>query len=165
MKKDITLVKYSSTDFENYKKLAFDEEIMSYSTGRKLSQEEAKSKFASLLTVNRLEANLGYYKINNGNGELIGDCKLIRYKYDHTILEIGYVLKKEYRGQGLGNQICQSILKLANDHHPTTDIIALIDPDNIASKKLLEKFSFKSFFNGTEYGLLTEKLILKMDKN
>jgi len=39
--------------------------------------------------------------------------------------------------------------------------MAVIDPDNVASRKLLEKFNFESYWKGIENDLPTEKLLLK----
>ncbi|MNL68026.1 hypothetical protein D3C87_1926870 [compost metagenome] len=57
--------------------------------------------------------------------------------------------------------ICTKLLSLAEELFSTVDIIGIIDPDNAASKRLLEKFGFKSYFIGIEDDLPTEKLILK----
>ncbi len=134
---------------------------MRYITGKALTEEQAQAKFKSILAINHQEEKLGYFKIHNVTNVFIGDCKLERYKYDPSILEIGYILKKEYWGKGYGISICKKMLTLASASFPKQDIIGIIDPDNIASKKLLEKFGFESYFVGTEDDLPTEKLILK----
>jgi hypothetical protein len=40
-------------------------------------------------------------------------------------------------------------------------VIGIIDPDNAASRQLLTKFGFQSYFVGIEDEVATEKLILK----
>ena len=93
-------------------------------------------------------------------GDFMGDCKLEWYPPDRSKLEMGYILKEEFWGKGYGTQICQKLIALADTVAPGMEIIGIIDPDNTASKRLLEKFGFKSFFIGTENSLPTEKLQL-----
>jgi len=76
-------------------------------------------------------------------------------------LEIGYLLKEAFWGKGYGTMVCIKLLSLAEQRWPTEDVIGIIDPENMASKKLLEKFGFKRYFIGVEDDLPTEKLILK----
>ena len=53
------------------------------------------------------------------------------------------------------------MLALATTLNPDKDIIGIIDPDNTASRQLLRKFGFESFFVGIEDDIATEKLLLK----
>ena len=57
--------------------------------------------------------------------------------------------------------ICEHLLGEASQKFSSLEVMAVIDPDNIASKKLLEKFNFESYWKGIENDLPTEKLILK----
>lgn len=154
--------KYSESDFDIYKTLVYDDDLMRYITGTALTEEQAQTKFKSILGINKKEEKLGYFKILTVTNVFIGDCKLERYKYDPSILEIGYILKKDYWGRGYGTSICKEMLTLASTYFPGQDIIGIIDPDNIASKKLLQKFGFESYFVGVEDNLPTEKLLLKI---
>lgn len=157
----LTFEKYKPEDLQDFKTLVSDAELMKYVTGKGLTALEATTKFNAILNTNNKETQLGYFKVFNSKNECIGDCKLERNQQDHTALEIGYLLKKDYWGMGIGTAICTKILEIANTFYPEFDIIGIIDPDNIPSKKLLEKFGFKSYFVGIEDNLPTEKLLLK----
>lgn len=159
--KEITLFKYEPSDFETYHSLVKEDDVMRYITGKGLSTQQAKAKFDYILNLNEKDKIFGYFKIFNRENILIGDCKLDRSKYDGAILEIGYLLKKEFWGMGYGTLICEKLLHLVEREAPELDVMGIIDPDNIASKKLLQKFNFESYFLGIEDGLPTEKLILK----
>lgn len=161
MNKEITYSKYTASDIEIFKTLVYDDEIMKYISGKALTEKEAEAKFSAILKVNNREDKLGYFKVCTIMGEFIGDCKLECYKHDSSILEIGYILKKAYQGLGYGTQICKDLLAISQAYFPKQDIIGIIDPENIASKKLLTKFDFKSYFVGVEDALPTEKLILR----
>ena len=157
-----TFIKYIASDEEAYYNLVKDDQLMRYITGRGMTIAEAKAKFTQILLINAEHENLGYFKIVDPKSNAqIGECKLVTYTDDHSYFEIGYLLKSNYWKQGLGTLICQEMLTLAAEVDPNKAIVALIDPDNIASRRLLEKFNFNSFFVGTEDGLLTEKLRLQ----
>ena len=85
----IVLKKYKAPDFEIYKTLVNDDEIMKYISGKGLTENEARNKFDRILDINSEEHELGYFKVLNHDNEYIGDCKLERYKHDNSILEIG----------------------------------------------------------------------------
>lgn len=114
-----------------------------------------------MLEVNSKEEGLGFFKVVNQNHVFIGNCSLERYTYDPAILEIGYVLKKEFWRMGYGSAICQNLLAEANRLYPELEVIAIIDPEHIASRALLEKHGFERYFIGMENGKFSEKLILK----
>ncbi|MFV0305238.1 MAG: GNAT family N-acetyltransferase [Moheibacter sp.] len=152
--------RYQPKDFLLYYKLVREKEVMKYITEKGLSKDEARKNFSRTLKLNEEHTQLGYYKIYK-NQEFIGNCKLVNYRKDNSIFEIGYVLHQEFWGKGLGTQVCEYMLKLADEIHSEKDIIGIINPKNIVSKKLLEKFGFKTFFLGVENDMETEKLILR----
>lgn len=157
-------IKYNSDDFQIYYAMVKSDAIMKYITGKGLTAEEAQKKFDAIIQINEEESELGYFKVFNNEGKHIGDCKLERYDQDKSLLEVGYILKEEFWGMGYGTLICERMLALADWAAPSADIIGIIDPDNTASKRLLEKFNFKSFFIGIEDNLPTEKLKLSRRK-
>ncbi len=159
----ITLVfeKYLLEDLATFTNLVSEDDVMKYITGKGLTAEQARIKFDSILDINQ-DPDLGYFKVIDSQTHLLlGDCKLVNYKKDPGVFELGYLLRKEFWGQGLGTKICESMLALATNLNPQKDVIGIIDPQNAASKRLLTKFGFKSFFVGTEDNMATEKLILK----
>lgn len=156
----VYLVKHNPEDFEAYYTLVKDDTVMKYVSGKGLTREEAKTKFNTIIDTNINHADLGYFKVYNTDNIYLGDAKLEYYKYDHNVLEIGYILKKEFWGKGYGTAICRLLLNKADIIATNLDLIGIIDPDNIASRQLLEKFGFKTYFVGMEDGLPTEKLKL-----
>lgn len=161
MKDGITCEKYRSDDFETYHSLVESDRVMRYITGKGLSEATARTTFERFLNINQLNPHLGYFKvIDSQTGAHIGECKLVNYKKDESVFEIGYLVKEQLWGKGYGTLICERMLALASSVDPNKHIVGIIDPANTASKRLLEKFGFVSFFTGTEDGLPTEKLIL-----
>ena len=160
----VIIRKYEVEDFETYYSLVSEDHVMKYITGKGLTKPEAQKKFAEIIEINKEEEELGYFKVYTEKDVHIGDCKLERYERDKNWLEIGYILKESYWGQGYGSLICERMLLLADWVAPDADVIGIIDPQNEASKRLLEKFNFRSFFIGVEDDLPTEKLRLYRSK-
>ncbi|QQD12631.1 GNAT family N-acetyltransferase [Sphingobacterium sp. UDSM-2020] len=157
----ITLVKYVAADFNYFKRLVSDLETMRYITGIEWKEIEARLQFDAMLEINAVEESLGFFKVVNQKNEFIGNCSLECYKYDAAILEIGYVLKREFWRMGYGSAILQRLVHKANNSFPGMDVIAIIDPENQASRKLLEKNGFVCYFKGVEDSKFAEKFILK----
>lgn len=154
--------KYQATDSQDYYPLVKDSAVMRYISGKGLTQEEAASKFELILQINEQTEDMGYFKImDSASSQQIGECKLVYNSEDATLFEIGYLLKSSYWKQGLGTRICQEMLDLATKIDPNRTVIALIDPQNKASRSLLAKFNFQSIFVGIADGIPTEKLILE----
>ena len=163
MKKAIIYEKYHATDFDAYYNVVKSDKVMRFITGKGLSEAVARAKFEHFLTVNRTDPNLGYFKvIDKQTNECIGECKLVVYEKNPSVLEVGYLLKEAFWGKGYGTLICEAMLSLAASIDPTRPVIGIIDPANTASRRLLAKFGFVSFFTGEEDGLPTEKLIRRL---
>jgi len=153
--------KYTPEDFTLFKELVKEDEIMKYISGKGLTPKKAEKKFTSILDINT-DPLLGYFKVIDSESQLfLGDCKLVNYKKDPTVFEIGYLLQKEFWRKGLGTKICESMLAMAKHIDANKDVVGIIDPNNVASRQLLIKFGFQRYFIGIENDIATEKLILK----
>lgn len=161
MPAQLSFKKYTAEDFQQYHCIVRDEQNMKFITGYGMSEVQASAKFAQILQINAQDPLLGYFLIQLDSKEFIGECKLVTYRENANQFEVGYLLKKEYWSQGFGTKVCQSMLDLAQRINPQMDLIGLIDPENIASKKILEKMGFQSFFIGLFDGVATEKFIFK----
>jgi len=94
--------KYHPEDFDAFHDLVKADDAMKYITGKGLSKEQARKKFDSILEINQ-HPDLGYFKVFEADTlKLLGDCKLVNYKKDPSVFEIGYLLRKEHWGKGLG---------------------------------------------------------------
>jgi ribosomal-protein-alanine N-acetyltransferase len=159
---EIRLEKYQSTDFEEYFSLVSDDEIMKYIIGKGLNKDEAGKKFLSILKQSSNDVDLRYFKVYKvDTNTLLGDCKIVYNTHLDKSLEIGYLLKKEFWQKGIGTLICTELIKVTKEKFSDFKIIAIIDPENIASRKLLEKFGFESYWKGIENDIPTEKLKMK----
>lgn len=77
------------------------------------------------------------HKVDN---QLIGRCGLISQEVDgQQEVEIGYLLTKEYWGQGLATEAARAIRDYGFEHIGCNRLISLIAPGNIASQKVALK--------------------------
>lgn len=60
-----------------------------------------------------------------------------------TKIEVGYRLDKLYWGKGFATEITKAIIKYAHDHLAISQLVAVTDLENEASKNVLAKSGFK----------------------
>jgi len=74
--------------------------------------------------------------------KLIGIIGHYRLKPEHYRAEIGYMILPEYQGQGIITEAINEVLKYGFDVMQLHSIEAVIDPENFASEKVLQKNGF-----------------------
>lgn len=67
--------------------------------------------------------------------------------------EVEYLLMPEHWGKGYGSEIAQALVNLGTQVDKIHSLIAIIDPENIASQRILEKQGFKWDYVGDNIGL------------
>jgi predicted acetyltransferase len=75
------------------------------------------------------------------HGQRIGDCDL-RLGMNEELYyagNIGYNIQKEYRGHGYAYEACRILFRLARTKYHMEELIITCSPDNLASKKTLQK--------------------------
>ncbi|MGN0351787.1 MAG: GNAT family N-acetyltransferase [Roseburia sp.] len=78
-------------------------------------------------------------------GQIKGYASLSRYRdrkaFDPTV-EISIYIHKHYRGQHIGKQLMEAVLKFAREKEEIDTVISLITSENEASIRLHEAFGF-----------------------
>lgn len=139
----IKIEKFTSADFADYFRLVGDIHIMAMITERALPLEEAKTEFETLLENNRLHENLGSFKIMAiPSGEFIGFAKLQIEKANANEAELGYMVLREYWGNGIASDVARQLIGVAKTIGSLKRLFAIIDPKNIPSRKILTKNGF-----------------------
>lgn len=134
--------KFDKHDFREYYSLVGNVNVMKWITGHARTLEESTKIFQYVLDVNREKGIAGYYAIFDTAGNLfIGLGKIIRQ--NNLKAEIGYALLPEFWGKGYGTEISLTLIQHTKMLPGITDIIAIIDPENAASKKILLKCDFE----------------------
>lgn len=74
-----------------------------------------------------------------GSGELVGGARIAILDSAHRRGDIGYVLRREVWGQGLGTEIARLLCRFGFEELQLHRIEATCDPRNVASRRVLEK--------------------------
>ncbi|MCH7295541.1 GNAT family N-acetyltransferase [Acinetobacter higginsii] len=140
---EIKLEKFHRHDFKLYYQLVGNEKVMAMITERAIPEEEAMKDFQLLIVNNRLHPNFGHFKILDVNtNEYIGLAKLEIKNLNDNEVELGYMLLPSYWGKGIARKVSQQLLSDAKKQNSIHRIFAIIDPNNIASRKILTSQGF-----------------------
>lgn len=145
--------KYTAQDFNDYYALVCDETVMEYITGHALSPEEAQVRFEKSIRQNDEHATFGSYKIFVE--DIYIGFGMVLYDTDKNEAEIGYMMFPRYFKKGYSQQIANALVALAR-HTNVPSLIAMIDPKNMASRKILTRAGFTSVEAGIIDGIPTE---------
>jgi ribosomal-protein-alanine N-acetyltransferase len=86
-----------------------------------------------------------------GNPKLIGVIGHYRIKPENYRAELGYMLLPEYHGKGIVSEAVKEAVKYGFQVMKLNSLEAIIDPDNHASAKVLEKNGFVKEAHLKEY--------------
>jgi ribosomal-protein-alanine N-acetyltransferase len=107
-----------------------------------LSLEETRAAIKSL-TDNWEENHFGVWAVIYKEQEkLIGHCGL-KFLENTPEVQIGYLLLKSYWTRGLGTEAASAALKYGFEVVNLQKIVAVAKPENIASRRVLEKVGMK----------------------
>lgn len=77
------------------------------------------------------------------DNKMIGSIGFVRITPEHHRGEIGYILNPDFRGLGIMQEALHAVTKFGFEDLHFHKIEAIIDPQNISSKHVLEKANFK----------------------
>jgi len=138
-------------DFPLYYALTGNSRVMHFISGRGLTREEAQKRFLEGID-EKGESGTGLFGVRlKSNGEFIGIARFTIS--DEVTVEIGYSLLPSYWNKGYGTEMSRALIEFAAEYPGLEKLIAIIDPENTASRKILEKHRFKKSFTGEIDGL------------
>jgi [ribosomal protein S5]-alanine N-acetyltransferase len=153
-----------------------DPEVMKY-IGRPLAKELADvTKLIDVLRTNAAENNGITWAITlKGENILRGTIGFWRIVKEHHRAEIGYLLDPALQGKGIMQEAVEEVLRYGFEEMGLHSVEAVINPDNLASIRLLERnafvkeayfredFCFDGKFQDTcVYSLLEQHRIIKL---
>ena len=157
------------SDVDDLFLLRADKEIMRYIPRPLATSNEDIIKLIQIIdegTDNNERINWAI-TLKNEN-KLIGTIGYVRMNKEDYRAEVGYLLHAEYQGKGIMQEALASVIDFGFYDMKLHSIEAVIDPDNIASAKLLERNNFVKeahfkenffyegkFLDSIHYGLLT----------
>ncbi len=115
----------------------------------KLTEKKLKGQFFTLLKNIKLGKQI--VLVAEEDGSVIGMCEATPNAWVEAphIVNIGYSVVKEHRGEGVGSLLLKELLKLCRKKYEIAT--AGFFSNNTASRKLLEKFGFKRCMFGPRF--------------
>ena len=141
----LVLHKYTANDYTDYSRLVFNEQTMNMNMGRIFTDEEARSFFQVILSCNNENSPYGFYKVllqDNNESEYVG-MGALTWNEDYNAVEIEYMLLPQHWNKGYGTALVNLLLQMAKEMQENVDIIAITDPMNTFSKRILERAGFE----------------------
>lgn len=153
----------SEKDFSDYYNLVSNKEVMDMNYGRPFTMEEAEMIFTKMLSINKKHKDFGYFKVfENDTNKLIGLAGIV-LKENSIESDVEYLLFPNHWRKGYGTEILSELLIIAKNNITIKIVKGIIDPSNIASRKMLLK---QGFISKKTYkiddGSLAEVLIKKI---
>jgi [ribosomal protein S5]-alanine N-acetyltransferase len=138
---EMKLSKFKENDFNDYFSLVSNGKVMAQITERSIPYGEAQVNFQKIIDRNKGNSKYGTYKIDKEF--FIGLGHLTLNKHNIYEAEIGYMILPEYWGKGYGTEIARRLIEIAKQTELRV-LKAIIDPENIASRKILINNGFIS---------------------
>jgi [ribosomal protein S5]-alanine N-acetyltransferase len=140
----LNYTRLGTADLENYMSLVTNQDVMKYITYFALTPENGKLRFEKAVEINEKYPEIGYYSVRMKEGDgFIGLVKLIHLADDQA--EIGYMLLPAYWGKQFATEMVTHFVAYARKVKGIGELIAVVDPENAASIKVLKKCSFYLF--------------------
>jgi ribosomal-protein-alanine N-acetyltransferase len=139
----LVLRRIDHTDAQQMFRLRCDPEAMRYiPRPRAKTIDDAKAHIDNI--ENKIVSNTGInWAITlKGNPEFIGIIGHFLIKFEHFRSEIGYMLLPEFHGKGIMSEAIATVMAYGFEVLGLHSVEAIVDPDNAASAKVLEKNGF-----------------------
>jgi ribosomal-protein-alanine N-acetyltransferase len=139
----------SAHDIPAVYEIVSDPEVMRFLPDDVTSIDELKELFEWLLDCYQKNSPGNLIKLTEGvvwkeTGTLIGWCGLGPLDFDPDEIEIFFGLAKEYWNRGIAFEAARDMLQYGFEIVGLNRIVAVADPENIASVKLIEKLDIKA---------------------
>ena len=140
------LEKITESDRQLYDLLVFDEQVMNMNLGRVFSQDEADTFFRYMLDLNSEDSAAGYYKAfaEAEGSEVFVGLGGLTVDDGYGACELEYMLLPQYWHRGHGTELVKKLLETSLDAGLPRRFIAITDPDNTYSRRILLRNGFSS---------------------
>lgn len=158
----LTYTTFTLNEMAGYAQLVMNEDVMKYITGKPLTQQESDARFMkNIIAVNEQHPDAGYFAVREKEDEtFIGLAKLTYTSPGEA--EIGYMLLPRFWGKRYATEMVQCLIAYAGTLHSITRLIAIIDPENPGSKKVLTNQGFRLYKTDFWDGLPAEYYSLSL---
>lgn len=139
----LLLRRVAASDVTEIRELRGNPETMKFIPRPLVTNDEEALEHFKMID-EKIENNLGInWAITlKGNTKLIGIIGHYRIQPENHRCEIGYMILPQYNGQGIVTEAIKPVLEYGFDALNMHSIEAVIDPENVASERVLQKNGF-----------------------
>ncbi|GII99097.1 RimJ/RimL family protein N-acetyltransferase [Sediminihabitans luteus] len=147
----LRLREMTRADVDAMAALLGDPQVMAHYPAPK-TRDEARAWIDWNLT-NYAEHGYGLWIVETRAGEFVGDCGLTWQRVDGVRrLEVGYHVRRELQGRGYASEAAAACRDLARDVIGADELVAIIAPANVASRRVAEKIGMTREADGVGDG-------------
>lgn len=129
-------------DLDLMSSMLADPAVMTYYPAPKTREEAAA--WIAWNQANYARDGFGLWIIETHDGGFVGDCGLTWQNVNgRPELEVGYHVRLELQGRGYATEAALACLKYAREVLGTTKLVAIIHPDNVASRRVAEAIGMR----------------------
>jgi ribosomal-protein-alanine N-acetyltransferase len=137
---------WTKDDLDLARELWGDLEVTKF-FGGPFSEEEIRTRFKREMA-RRLVHGFQYWVIELlESGEFVGVCGLRPYRPAEEVVELGFHLRPKFWGRGLATEAARAAIPYAFATYAPKKLAAGHHPENLNSKKVMEKLGFQYSHN------------------
>jgi ribosomal-protein-alanine N-acetyltransferase len=141
---------FEDDDIEAIYAMRSDEDVMRFI--REPQNRNESANWVKLVSSRWEREQIGFCAIiEKSSGEFSGWCGLWQLKETGEI-EIGYAVAKEFWGKGLATEAAIRFLDYGFEKLEPEKIVAVAQPENAASRRVMEKLGMSYDYTGKFYG-------------
>jgi RimJ/RimL family protein N-acetyltransferase len=130
-----------------------DAEVMRYiPSGPDATVEDTASRLCRYIDHQATHGFSKWVIMDRETQRLIGDAGFYHLP-DGKRIELGYRLSRPYWGTGLATEVARRWIEVATDFLTDSTLFAFTHPDNLPSRRVLQKLGFKHLGTEVLYGL------------
>ncbi len=139
----VTLREFTAEDFPAVHSYGGDPEVTRYTLWGPNEPEDTRGFLAWAMQSARAEPRTDYSLAAQVDGELVGGAHLAILSGVHAAGDIGYVLRRDRWGEGLAQEAARLVLRLGFQELGLHRVQATCDPQNAASRHVLERIGMR----------------------
>ncbi|UKA50975.1 GNAT family N-acetyltransferase [Arthrobacter sp. FW305-123] len=129
-------------DLDNMSSMLGDPDVMTYYPAPKTREEAAA--WIAWNQANYARDGFGLWIVETLDGGFMGDCGLTWQSVNgRPELEVGYHVRRDFQGRGYATEAALACLEYARDVVGATQLVAIIHPDNTASRRVAERLGMR----------------------
>lgn len=139
----LILRRLNSSDVNEILALRSNPEIMKFIPRPLMKTNEEALEFIATMDEN-IDSNsvINWAITSKETDKLIGMIGFYRMKPENYRAEVGYILSADFHGQGIITEALKRVIPFGFEEMGLNSIVAVIDPQNFASEKVLLKNNF-----------------------